>query len=137
MPGNDFSGLLVIDALLIEAIEEVKDSGWFQSRRMRIHKALDGGDSHDRVQVRQERNEDYGTHIEYCGKQAPAQWAQVENGALRAAHEGLDFAVQPLACHVVGGNRLDNGGVHARGAEIRAGEQELATDRYAEARRGD
>ena len=30
LPCNEFSGLLVIDALLIEAIEEVKDRGCFE-----------------------------------------------------------------------------------------------------------
>src|SRR6202044_3458793 len=86
LPGNEFSGLLVIHALLIKAIEEVKDRGRFESRGLRIQKALYGCNAHNRVQVRQERNEDDGTHVEYRGKQAPAQWAQIDNGALRAGH---------------------------------------------------
>jgi hypothetical protein len=47
--------------------------------------------------------------------QAPAEWAQVENGALRAGHEAFHFAIQPFACHNVGCNRLDEGGAHPRG----------------------
>src|ERR1700733_7336210 len=118
LPGNEFSGVLVIHALLIEAIEEVKDRGCFESRGLRIQKALYGCNGHNRVQVRQERNEDYGTHAEYRGQQAPAYWTKIENGALRVGHEGLHFAVQPFACHRVSGNHLDERGIHTWGDKL-------------------
>jgi hypothetical protein len=84
MAHDEIAGPLVISALFIESVKEVKDGGRF--RFPGLQHIFDPCDAQDGIEVRQEWNENDSAHLQNRWKQTLGGRAEIQDGTLRSCH---------------------------------------------------